>query len=346
MSCQCSPQSSNVKSCCQGSSSACCNANTNCCCTALGGISNVDQGFFQNLPTKKVSNIPTIDLAYFTNCDNNNEVDNTINLNPTYLTWTDFNTLLFRNNSSTFYIDNSNASNAAISFYGQTYETTQTKKAAFSLTQQIIKAWSKKNNKPENTVPIQYKIQLERQSFLTKSLASINCYQISLHLDEAISTLLSQSEIEPADLDSSAIVKFTINYRNYFCPLDTSILVNFTFITSIPGYKNCVDNGCGNYSNDTTKPRKVFHYDDDNMSCTSENSSVHHSNSSTTSSSNGSSGSKNRSSYLGDENKTYFTTFDMDNSAENDTVTVGEDIEKILYSNKSENNTSSNEDWR
>jgi len=331
MSCSCSSPSSNVQSCCTTSGSTCCNTNPNCCCTPLGGISNIDQGFFQNSPTKKITNVPSVDLAYFTNCENNNDIDNTVVLNPTYLTWGDFVSLFFSNNAASFSISSSNANNSAISFYGQTYETTQNKKQPFSVAQQIIKAWSKKNSKPENSVPIPYKIQLERSSFLTKSLLSITCFQMSMNLDEAISALLSQNEIEVGDSDTSAMVNFTISYRNYFCPLDTSALIVFTFITSIPGYKNVSENI---YSNDTTKPRKVFQYEDDTMSYTSETSSATPS------------VAKSSFSISGNENKTYFTTFDMNNSVDNDSVTIGEDIEKILYSNKCDNGSNCNEEWR
>ena len=46
---------SNMKSCCEMPGSKCCNANKSCCCEALSGISNVDQGFFQNISQKKIS---------------------------------------------------------------------------------------------------------------------------------------------------------------------------------------------------------------------------------------------------------------------------------------------------
>jgi hypothetical protein len=248
--------------CCKDSGSKCCNSQKNCCCTALGGIANVDQGFFQNVGSKTIVNIPSVDLAYLTNCENNNDIDVTINLNPTYLTWCDFSLLFFRAPGGSFYINTSNTTSSAISFNDQTYESTQNKKIGFSLYAQILKAWSKKTNKPENAIPIPYRIQLERQSFLTKSLASVNCYQLGLSLDEVISTLISKKEIEPADPDSFATVKFNISYRDYFCPLDVSLLTVFTFITNIPCYKNVVDCTLCPYSTDTRPSRKVFDYDD------------------------------------------------------------------------------------
>lgn len=255
---------SSIRNCGDVVGSKCCSS-AECCCSALGGIQNMDQGYFQNLGSKQIVDIPDLDLAYLTNCENNSDVDATISLNPTYLKWSDFTLLFFRSPSGSFYINSSNSTASAIAFNSQTYETTQSKKVGFSLYDQLLKAWAKKNNKPESSIPIPYKIQLERQAFLTKSLANINGYQLGLSLDESISTLLSEKVIEPAT-DSYATVKFNITYRDYFCPLDTSLLVVFTFITNIPCYKNVTDLDVCPYSKDIKPSRKVFEYDDDTLS--------------------------------------------------------------------------------
>jgi hypothetical protein len=245
--------------------STCCKS-TDSCCTPLGGIQNIDQGYFNNISSKKIVDIPDLDLAYLANCENNSEIDATINLNPTYLNWSDFNLLFFRNPSGSFYINKSNSNVSAIAFNSQTYETTQNKKVSFSLYDQIIKAWAKKNNKSESNIPIPYKIQLERQCFLTKSLISINGYQLGLSLDEVISTLIGKAEIEPADHDSSATVRFNISYKDYFCPLDLGLLVVFTFVTNIPCYRNVSNSDTCPYSKDIKPSRKEFEYDDDTLS--------------------------------------------------------------------------------
>lgn len=242
-----------------------CSINCSCnLCSSQSGINNVDQGYYHNIATKTITNFPSLDLAYITNCDNNNDIDVTINLNPSHLKWNDFSILFFRFPSGAFYINNSNATASAISFNSQTYETTQSKKVSFSLYDQIVKAWAKKNNKPENSIPIPSRIQLERQSFLTKSLASIHGYQLGLSLDESISTLLNNKQIAPGDEDDKATVKFNISYRDYFCPLDISLMVVFTFITQIPCYKNIYEcEICPNYSNDCKPSRKHFDCDDE-----------------------------------------------------------------------------------
>jgi hypothetical protein len=225
----------------------------------LEGITNVDQGPYQNAGSKKITGIPTLDLAYLTNNDNGSDVDNTVLLNPSYLTWSDFLKLFYATSGCAFGVSPGNENAAPISFFGQTYETTQNKKTPFSLSLQVIKAWSKKNNKPESSVPIPSKIQLERQKFLIKSLAFVNAYQLGLSLDEAISTLLSRQEIQPADYESSATVKFTINYRNNYNPLDTNLLIVFTFVTNIPGYINTDGNNpFPPYSNENPSVRKTF----------------------------------------------------------------------------------------
>ena len=247
----------------QGTS--CCCLSSNCCCSTLGGIQNIDQGYFHNTGSSNIVNVPEIDLAYLSNSnnsENNNDIDTTINLNPTYIKWCDLKLLFFNSPSGAFYINNSNSSFSAITFNGQTYESTQNKKVWFSLYDQVVKAWSKKNNKPESSIPIPYKIQLERQTFLTKSLSNISGYQLALSLDEIISTLLNKKQIEPGNNGDAAKVKFNISYKDYFCPLDISIIVVFSFITNIPCYKNVNDCDTCPYSNDTLPTRPVF--DEDN----------------------------------------------------------------------------------
>jgi len=239
------------------------------------GIVNVDQGYFHNLSSKKIVEIPVVDLAYITNCDNNNESDVEVYLNPTYLKWCDFCLLFFRPPSGSFYINTSNTNVSAISFFDQTYESTQNKKVSFSLYDQIFKAWSKKNNKPTSSIPISHRIQLERETFLNKNLSSTTAFQLGLSLDEVISGLINKKQIEPSnDHDSSATVKLNISYRNFFCPLDIAISVVFTYITNIPGYKNVVDTvECGengHYSKEIKPSRREFDFDDNASYISSE----------------------------------------------------------------------------
>jgi len=246
------------------------------------GIINIDQGYFHNYSSKKIVEIPVVDLAYITNCDNNNDSDVEINLNATYLKWSDFCLLFFRPPSGCFYINTSNSNVSAISFFDQTYETTQNKKVSFSLYDQIFKAWSKKNNKPTSSIPITHRIQLERETFLNKNLASNTAFQLGLSLDEVISGLLSKKQIEASnDPDGSATVKLNISYRNFFCPLNIAITVVFTFITNIPGYRNVVDViDCeiGSYSKEIKPSRREFDFDDNSsfVSSDSNDNKVEH----------------------------------------------------------------------
>lgn len=237
-------------------------SNSTICSKEPHGITNIDQGYFNNIASKKILNIPSVDLAYMTNNEGNGNIDSTINLNPTLLTWTDFCNLFFRFPSGSFYINGANSNCAAISFSSQTYETTQNKRLSLSIYEQIIKAWSKKMNKPDSSIPIPAKIHLDRHSFLTKSLASVNNYQLALSLDEVITTLLDKKQIEPSDEDNAATIKFNISYKDYFPFLDTSVLIVFTFISSIPFYKNVSESESCNYSNEVRPPRTTFHCDD------------------------------------------------------------------------------------
>ena len=229
--------------------------------TTLNGIVKNDQGFFQNKsnvditgipvvdflknnPSIDITLIPVVDLAYLSNIpiiDGSSEEDDSdviINLNPICLEWCDFITLFYRAPGGVFGIT-SNSPSLALTLINQTYETTHDKYVRFSLPAQIRKAWSKKHSKNETSIPPHVNILLNRVGFLTKSLTSVKECCVGLSIDEAINTLLNNAEISPSTLTETATVKFTISYKVYFEPLNTSVLVNFAYITNIPCYKNC-----------------------------------------------------------------------------------------------------------
>jgi len=188
-------------------------------------------------------------------------------LNSTYLSWKDFTALFFRSPSGAFYISPSNCNVTAVSFYSQSYETTYNKNVLFNLSDQIRKAWSKKNNQPESAIPAKINIELNRQSFLTKSLGSICGDFVGLSYDEALSNLLGTGVISIGTSDDTATVVFLVDYQYYFEPLDVTLLTTFSYITSIPCFKNTVPfcSDCNPYSNDTKiYDRSNFDLNDNN----------------------------------------------------------------------------------
>jgi hypothetical protein len=236
------------------------------------GLFNNDQGYFRNITSNQITITPTLNLAALANYCGDNPPDVSINLNTIYLSWSDFKTLFFRSPSGAFYISPSNCNASAISFNYQTYETTYNKNVLFNLADQTRKAWSKKNSKPESAISPKINIELERQSFLTKSLGSICGDFVGLSYDEALSTLLGTGDIVVGTTEDTATITFLISYQFFFQPLDIILLTTFKYITNIPCYKNtvpfCCD--CNPYSNDNrVYDRKYFDLDD-NMSIFSD----------------------------------------------------------------------------
>jgi hypothetical protein len=218
------------------------------------GVLNNDQGYLKNNTTGVITNVPSLNLAIISNVSTDKSPDVQINLNPIHLTWSDFSNLFFKSPSGAFYINPSNNSVGAISLLNQTYETTNSKSVLFSLSEQVTKAWSKKNNLPIASISPKTNIELARVNFLTKSLGSLNGESIGLGLDESLSALIGSGDILVGDSESSAAVKFYIGFQYYFEPLDILMLTTFTYTTNIPGYKNT--NYLANdsplvYSNDT-----------------------------------------------------------------------------------------------
>jgi len=238
----------------------------------VDGIVNNDQGYFRNITTNQITTSPTLNLAALSNSSSDKSPDVSISLNTIYLSWTDFTTLFFRSPSGAFYISPSNNNVSAVSFNYQTYETTYNKNVVFNLADQIRKAWSKKNSKPESAISPKINIQLERQSFLTKSLGSVCGDFVGLSYDEALASLLGTGEIAVGTTADAANVTFLVNYQYYFEPLDTTLLTTFSYVSNIPCYKNtvpfCCD--CNPYSNDNrVYDRSNFDFND-NMSVFSD----------------------------------------------------------------------------
>lgn len=236
------------------------------------GIFNNDQGYFRNISTSQITNYPTFNLAALSNSPSDKSPDVSIVLNTTYLSWKDFTSLFFRSPSGAFYISPSNCNVTAVSFYSQSYETTYNKSVLFNLSDQIKKAWSKKNNKPKSAIPPKINIELNRQSFLTKSLGSICGDFVGLSYDEAVSNLLGTGVISVGTSEDTATVVFLIDYQYYFEPLDITLLTTFSYITNIPCFKNtvpfCCD--CNPYSNDTKIYDRTNFDLNDNMSVFSD----------------------------------------------------------------------------
>uniref|UniRef100_A0A6C0JL74 Uncharacterized protein n=1 Tax=viral metagenome TaxID=1070528 RepID=A0A6C0JL74_9ZZZZ len=217
------------------------------------GIFNNDQGYFRNITSSQITTSPSLNLAALSNSTGDKTSDVIISLNTIYLSWTDFSTLFFKSPSGAFYISPANSNVSAVSFNYQTYETTYNKNVVYNLADQVRKAWSKKNSKPESAIPAKINIELERESFLTKSLGSVYGDFLGLSYDEALASLLGSGEIAVGTSEDAATVTFLINYQFYFQPLDINLLTIFSYVTNIPCYKNVVpfSSDCTNpYSND------------------------------------------------------------------------------------------------
>ena len=238
-----------------------------------GGIFNEDQGYFRNNNTKHIANRPTLNLAALSNCSSNDKTpDVIISLNTIFLNWSDFAILFFKPPSGAFNINLANVNVKAVSFTSQTYETTYDKNVSYNLADQVKKAWSKKNSKPESVIPPQINIELNRESFLTKSLGSICGNFVGLSYDEVLTTLLGNNVIAVGTTQDSACVTFLITYQYYFKPLDITLLTVFSYGTNIPCYKNvepfCCD--CNPYSNDNKVYDRSYFDFNDNMSVFSD----------------------------------------------------------------------------
>ncbi len=229
-----------------------CDAASKCGTVCTISSSQSSQGTFQNTCTDIIQQVPTIDIAFLSNARNSCDADSSISLNPITVNWCDFLTLFYRANN-VFSVNPSNANFCAINFSTQTYTNTTSEHLSFNLAQQTRIAWANKCETTINNIPPKTNILLTKDTFGIRSLLSA-ASSVSLTLDQAIEALLSNGEIAPGDATTSALVKFVIQYKYCFKPLNTCVVVNFSFLTNIPCYKNTnfCDDWCPPYSNDKT----------------------------------------------------------------------------------------------
>jgi hypothetical protein len=206
------------------------------------------QSNYKNKSKNTIFQTPTLEIAYLSNVRTECEADINIVLNPTTLTWCDFLTL-FYNTNNVFNINPINENLYPISFLNQTYENTTSEKLKFNLAHQVRMAWASKYEISINNIPPKTNIMLNKDTFGIRSLINASLC-VSLTLDQAIETLLSNGEIATGDSSNSASVNFVIQYKYYFKPLNTGVLVKFIFMTHIPCYKNIniCDEWCPPYS--------------------------------------------------------------------------------------------------
>jgi hypothetical protein len=206
----------------------------------------LSQGTFQNKCVKDIIKTPKLELAIISNTFKDVTVDSKIILNQVYINWCEFCNLFFTINNA-FYLNPSNVTNCYLNFNAQTYENVTSKCIRLNLADQVKQAWATKCETSINNMPIKTQILLNKDSFKVSGLGS-SLSTVSLTLDQAIETLLSNGQIAPADKNIEANVKFIIVYKYYFKPLNTCVEIDFVFVTKIPCYKNLHD--CSPYSND------------------------------------------------------------------------------------------------
>lgn len=208
------------------------------------------QGSFQNTCTDTIQQVPTIDIAFLSNSKENCNADTSITLNPITVNWCDFLALFYRANN-VFSVNPSNSNYCAINFLTQTYTNTTSEVLKFNLAQQVRTAWANKCETTINNIAPKINIILNKDTFGVRSLLNASS-AVSLTLDQAIETLLSNGEIAPGDSTTSASVRFVVQYKYCFRPLNICVAVNFVFLTNIPCYKNTnfCDEWCPPYSSD------------------------------------------------------------------------------------------------
>jgi len=184
------------------------------------------QSSYQNTCNTTIQQKPTLDIAFLSNVRSDCNADLSIILNPTTLSWCDFLTLFYRANN-VFSVNPTNANSCAVSFTNQTYQNTTSESLRFNLAQQVRIAWATKCETTVDNISPKTNIILNKETFGIRSLLNASS-AVSLTLDQAIETLLANGEIAVGDSTTSASVRFVVQYKYCFKPLNICVLVNVT----------------------------------------------------------------------------------------------------------------------
>lgn len=213
---------------------------------SFNNIINNDQSPFYNITPSLVTPLAFVPIAFLSNIpDLNNNVergDTIINLELINLTFEDFITLFYYNTGYQFNISPSNSLKNPVTFLNQFYNTTPNNKSIFSLYDQFIKAWTKKNNKPASSLSFIKLIKLQREVFLLKGLSDLQIYSIGKSYDEILSYLLATSNIKPVKYNchnqyiNGVPIEFIVQSKIFSQELDVILYVNFRYNVVIPGF--------------------------------------------------------------------------------------------------------------
>jgi hypothetical protein len=259
----------------------------------VNGIYNNDQSPFNNFTTRNLNPVSVLPIAVVSNlaktsAANDNDADVVIDLLPSNLTFEEFVTLFYNNSGHNFSVSASNVDYTAVSFVNHKYNTTTNKQSFFSMYDQFIKAWCKKNNKADSALSFVQLIELQRDAFLMKSMNSLGNYTIGLSLDEVLQNLLATGKIKPVhnnnvnEYNQGVPVEFVIQARAYSQALETIMQVNFHYVVRIPCFthgdvvsetiqKGCYQSACQQIA---SKARDVFDDGDDYTLQSNDSASV------------------------------------------------------------------------
>jgi hypothetical protein len=180
----------------------------------------------------------TAEFAYLSNFLKQKDViiDSKVYLDAIDLTENEFLVMFYNTSGLAFTINPSLYNFCPLSLIEQKYTTTNNMSVLYSLYDQLLKAYSTKHNRPENSIPNYVKINLQKELFKMQTLVNNYAYQSALSFDELISSLINSGKIEASiDSDNTVTVVFQLEYV-YVSHLDTNVSVVFSYNVPLCGY--------------------------------------------------------------------------------------------------------------
>lgn len=191
----------------------------------------------------------TNNAAPFLTPELNNIILNTYGKNPldasncdpsgNTMTMSSFLNLFYATNVGYFNINQSNVNNPAILLSSQTYTSTNSNSNKFSLYQMLIKAYCSNKGITYNDIESRIIMLLQKETFVSQSLANVKGTTIALSWDELINSLIRSGLMKPSGTSQfPSIIRvplaLVLKYHSFVLDMDLSITFNYS--VNISGY--------------------------------------------------------------------------------------------------------------
>jgi hypothetical protein len=163
--------------------------------------------------------------------------DSQVLLNKIDICYCDFITLFYSTSSGGFNLNSNSNQLSFLQLKNLMYNSNNDDKH-WNIKDELLKAFSKKNNVAESSISPLLQIKIQRELFLLDSIANYNKSQVSLSLDELLHSIYNWKNITyTGNYEDNVEVLLKLNYSYHSTDLNTTVSFILPFNVEIPKCK-------------------------------------------------------------------------------------------------------------